>query len=344
MLYFMNDYSEGAHPKILDAINKTNFEQSVGYGLDNYCKEASDLIKKRIGNEDVQVHFLMAGTQTNTIAISAFLKSYEAVISTELGHIAVHETGAIEATGHKIIEMPNEDGKLKPRDIDIAVNKHVDEHMVAPKMVYISNATEVGSIYTKYELEKIREKCDEYGLYLYMDGARLATALTCEENDLSIEDIVRLTDAFYIGGTKNGILFGEALVVKNKELDKNIRYVIKQRGGLLAKGRLLGVQFKTLFENDLYFDIARHTNKMSKKLREGLNKLNFKFVTKSSTNITFVIMPNEIHKELSKICYYEAEEPFDENNMSVRFVTSWATPEEDIEKLLDILKKLKNTL
>lgn len=342
MLYFMNDYSEGAHPRIIDALTKTNMEQHVGYGLDEHCENAKKLIQKRIGKLDADVHFLAAGTQTNTIAISSFLRPYEAVISTELGHIAVHETGAIEATGHKVIEMESADGLLKAEDIDKACNSHVDEHMVLPRLVYISNASEMGSIYTKAHLESIRKKCDDHGLYLYLDGARLANALTCDDNDLTIEDIAKLTDAFYIGGTKNGILFGEALVITNPELKPYMRYTIKQRGGLLAKGRLLGIQFEELFKDDFYFELSKHTNEMSKLLRNGIKKLGYKFVTESSTNLSFVVLPNHIHKELSKHCYYEAEQPFDENNMEARFVTSWATPKEDVEKLIKLLADLNN--
>ncbi|MDY0236900.1 MAG: aminotransferase class I/II-fold pyridoxal phosphate-dependent enzyme [Gudongella sp.] len=341
MLYFMNDYSEGAHPRIIEALAKTNMEQHVGYGLDNYCENAKKLIQKRIGKLDADIHLLVAGTQTNTIAISSFLRPYEAVISTELGHIAVHETGAIEATGHKIIEMPSEDGLLKPEQIDKACNSHVGEHMVLPSLVYISNATEMGSIYKKAQLESIRKKCDEHGLYLYLDGARLANALTCDDNDLTIEDIAELTDAFYIGGTKNGILFGEALVITNPELKHHMRYAIKQRGGMLAKGRLLGIQFEELFKDDLYFELSKHTNEMSKLLRSGIKQLGYELVTESSTNLTFVVLPNHIHEELSKLCFYEAEQPYDENNMEARFVTSWATPKEDIEKLIKLLADFK---
>jgi threonine aldolase len=341
MLYFMNDYSEGAHPRIIEALTKTNMEQHVGYGLDDHSENAKVQIQKRIGRLDADVHFLVTGTQTNTIAISSFLRPYEAVISTELGHIAVHETGAIEATGHKVIEMPSTDGLLKPEDIDKACNSHVDEHMVVPRLVYISNATEMGSIYTKAELEAIRKKCDEHGLYLYLDGARLANALTCDENDLTVEDIAELTDAFYIGGTKNGILFGEALVITNPELKSHMRYAIKQRGALLAKGRLLGIQFEELFKDDFYFELSKHTNEMSKLLRSGVSQLGYEFVTESSTNLTFIVLPNDDHKELSKHCYYEAEQPYDENNMEARFVTSWATPKEDVEKLIKLLADLK---
>lgn len=341
MLYFMNDYSEGAHPRIMAALTATNMEQHVGYGLDAHCENAMALIKKRIGQPDADVHLLMAGTQTNTIALSAFLRPYEAVISTDLGHISCHETGAIEATGHKIIEMPSQDGLLTPEDIDKACKAHVDEHMVLPRVAYISNATETGSIYTKAQLVALRKKCDERGLYLYLDGARLANALTCDDNDLTIEDIATLTDAFYIGGTKNGILFGEALVITNPALKPHMRYAIKQRGGMLAKGRLLGIQFEELFKDEFYFELSKHTNDMSKLLRSGIEALGYEFVTPSSTNLTFVVLPNEIHSELSKQCYYEAEKPFDANNMEARFVTSWATPKEDVESLLLLLAGYK---
>ena len=341
MLYFMNDYSEGAHEKVLNALVKTNMEQHVGYGVDDITYEAAQLIKKRINKPDADVHFLVTGTQTNTIAIAHFLRPYEAVIATELGHISVHETGAIEATGHKIIEMESRDGILTAEMIDAAILKHADEHWVLPKLVYLSNATETGTIYTKSMLEDIRKTCDKYGLYLYLDGARLANALTCEDNDMTIEDIADITDAFSIGGTKNGILFGEALVITNSQLKGNMRFSIKQRGALLAKGRLLGVQFRTLFEDDLYFELAKHTNEMAAILKKGILELGYELVTNTSTNIIFTVLPNNVHSKLSKLCYYEAEHPFDENNMEARFVTSWATPKEDVLELLRLLKELK---
>lgn len=342
MLYFMNDYSEGAHQAILEALTQTNMEQHVGYGQDALTREAITRIKDRIHCPEADVHFLVAGTQTNTIAIAHFLRPYEAVIATDLGHISVHETGAIEATGHKIIEMPSKDGILSPLMIEAAVLKHADEHWVLPKMVYISNATEMGTIYSKAQLKALRETCDKHGLFLYMDGARLANALTASENDLSIEDVAQLTDAFTIGGTKNGILFGEALVITNDRLKENVRFSIKQRGGLLAKGRLLGVQFKRLFENDLYFEIAKHTNAMATLLKNGIKDLGYEFVTPSATNLIFVILPNAVHEKLSKVCYYEAEHPYDANNWEARFVTSWATPKEDVLTLLQYLKDFKH--
>ena len=342
MLYFMNDYSEGAHEKVLNALIKTNMEQHIGYGVDDITNEAAMNIKERINKPDADVHFLVTGTQTNTIAIAHFLRPYEAVIATDLGHVSVHETGAIEATGHKIIEMESVDGLLTSEMIERAILKHADEHWVLPKLVYISNATETGTIYSKKMLEDLRKTCDKYGLYLYLDGARLANALTCEDNDMTIEDIANLTDAFTIGGTKNGILFGEALVITNSHLQAHMRFSIKQRGALLAKGRLLGVQFKALFEDDLYFEIAKHTNQMASILKKGILELGYELVTNSSTNLIFVILPNTVHHELSKRCYYEAEHPYDENNMEARFVTSWATPKEDILELLGLLKSLKN--
>lgn len=343
MLYFMNDYSEGAHEKVLDALVKTNMQQHVGYGVDDITNEAVMLIKKRINHPEADVHFLVTGTQTNTIAIAHFLRPYEAVIATDLGHVSVHETGAIEATGHKIIEMTSKDGLLTTEMIEAAIAKHADEHWVLPKLVYISNATETGTIYTKAKLEDLRKTCDQYGLYLYLDGARLANALTCEDNDMTIEDIAKLTDAFSIGGTKNGILFGEALVITNNHLKAHMRFSIKQRGALLAKGRLLGVQFKALFEEDLYFEMAKHTNAMAAILKNGILELGYELVTNPSTNLIFTKLPNEIHNELSKLCYYEAEHPYDEHHMEARFVTSWATPEEDVLELLRLLKALKRS-
>jgi len=341
MLFFMNDYSEGAHPRVLEALVKTNEVKQVGYGLDDYCKEAINLIKSKVGDTDIDVHLLPAGTLTNLIAIASFLRPYEAVISTRLGHIAVHETGAIEATGHKVIEVDSNDGILRPEDIEKVVSEHVDEHMVLPRLVYISNATEMGTIYSKDMLVKIREKCDEHGLLLYLDGARLANALTCNDADLPLNDISELTDAFYIGGTKNGMLFGEALIISNEDLKKNIRFMIKQRGGLLAKGRLLGIQFIEMFKDDLYFDLARHTNAMAHKLKEGIKALDYELIVEPSTNLIFTKLPNHVHKVLSKECYYEAELPFDKDHMEARFVTSWATDETSIDVLLNRLKELK---
>lgn len=341
MLFFMNDYSEGAHPRIIEAITKTNNVKQIGYGLDEFCKEAKVLLKKRINRKDVDIHFIPAGTLTNLIAISSFLKPYEAVITSKLGHIAVHETGAIEATGHRLIEVASTDGIIRPEQIDEVMLMHVDEHMVLPRLVYISNATEMGTIYDKEALIKLREKCDEYDLLLYIDGARLGNAITCKSSNLTLNDIANLSDAFYIGGTKNGILFGEALVICNPSLKPYIRYSIKQKGGLLAKGRLLGIQFTELFKDDLYFDLSIHTNKMADMLKNGIINLGYKLVTEPSTNLIFTILPNQINDELKEVCHYEAEFPHDLASVEARFVTSWATTEEDVHELLKYLKLLK---
>lgn len=340
MIFFRNDYSEGAHPKILEALVKTNMEQTLGYGEDSYCLEAAQLIKDKIGAPNADVHFLVGGTQTNFTALSSFMRPHEAVISSARGHICVHETGAIEATGHKIIAMPTLDAKIKTSQIEEAVSYHCDEHMVKPKVVYITNSTELGTLYSKAELEEISAKCKEHNLYLYLDGARLASALTAPGSDVTMADLARLTDAFYIGGTKNGLLFGEAIVIINDNLKEDFRYMIKQKGGLLAKGRLLGVQFKTLFEEDLYHQMGKHANDMSEILRNGISSLGYEFFSNSTTNQIFPIFPNELVFQLEKICSFEHEGPVGDKHEAIRFVTSWATPKEDVIKLLEELKKL----
>ncbi|MGN0711382.1 MAG: threonine aldolase family protein [Anaerovoracaceae bacterium] len=337
MIFFMNDYSEGAHPQILKALTETNMEQTVGYGLDPHCMNAAELIKKRIGKPDAAVHFFIGGTETNYTSIAAFLRPHEAVISPARGHICVHETGAVEARGHKIITIPTENAKLNPDLIDEEMRRHEDEHWVKPKMVYISNTTELGTIYKKAELEAIRKKCDKYGLYLYLDGARLASALTSPENDLTIEDIANLTDAFYIGGTKNGALFGEALVILNPKLNEDFRWILKQSGSMLAKGRLLGVQFEEFFKDDLYFKLGQHANDMAKLLRDGIAAKGYRFLTDSPSNQLFPIFPNELVAKLEKEVAFEKEGPVGDNEYSIRFVTSWATPEEDVKKLLELI-------
>jgi threonine aldolase len=340
MIFFRNDYSEGAHPAILEALVKTNDHQTIGYGEDEYCREAADLIRARIGRPDADVHFLVGGTQTNLTALSSFLRPHEAVISPARGHICVHETGAIEATGHKIIAMPTEDAKIRPEQIEEAVQFHCDEHMVKPRVVYITNSTELGTIYTLKELEEIREVSSRHGLYLYLDGARLASALTAPGNDVTLEDLARLTDAFYIGGTKNGMLFGEAIVILNDRLKEDFRYLIKQKGGLLAKGRLLGVQFKATFENDLYFKMGTHANRMATLLRDGIRDLGYGFLVDSPTNQLFPVFPNSLVDKLYEVCSFEEEGPVDGDHRSIRFVTSWATPEADVHRLLEVIRQL----
>ena len=245
MIYLKNDYSEGCLPEVLDALTKTNFEATTGYGEDEYCRDAANKIRAVFGCPDADVHFLVGGTQTNQTAISAFLRPWEAAVGTHLAHIATHETGSIEATGHKVLTACAPDGILTPEMVRDIVAVHDSEHMVKAKLVYISDSTEVGTIYSKAQLTALHDCCRELGLYLYLDGARLASALTSPANDVAPEDLPKLCDAFYIGGTKNGALFGEALVIVNDALKPDFRYGLKQHGGMLAKGRLLGVQFAT---------------------------------------------------------------------------------------------------
>ena len=340
MISFKNDYSEGALPEIIEAMVKSNLEQTVGYGMDEYCVRAAEKIKKRINCPDAQVHFLVGGTQTNQTCISAFLRSYEAVIGVKTAHINVHETGAIEATGHKVIAMEGADGKITPQAIRGAVAYHEDEHMVKPKMVYISDSTEIGTIYHKAELEEISSCCKALGLYLYLDGARLGSALTAEGNDLTLEDIAALTDAFYIGGTKNGALFGEAVVLTNPALQKEFRYSIKQHGGMLAKGRLLGIQFDCLFTDDLFFKAAAHANQMAMKLKKGLADCGITFMADSVTNQQFPIFTEEQTEVLKREFLFEHNGKTEDNKNVIRFCTSWATKEENVEHLLKTVKAM----
>ena len=342
MISFKNDYSEGALPEIMETLVKTNLESTVGYGLDEYCTSAAEKIKKRIGRPDAQVHFLVGGTQANQTCISAFLRTHEAVIGVKTAHINVHETGAIETTGHKVVAVEGKDGKVTPNDIRAAVGYHSDEHMVKPKMVYVSDSTEIGTIYYKKELEEISACCKELGLYLYLDGARLGSALTAEGNDLTIEDIATLTDAFYIGGTKNGALFGEAVVLLNSELQREFRYVIKQHGGMLAKGRLLGIQFDCLFTDDLFFKAGAYANRMAMQLKKGLADCGVEFMADSVTNQQFPIFTNEEIALLGKEFLFEYNDKIDENRTAIRFCTSWATKEEAIERLIAAVKSFRN--
>jgi len=339
MISFKNDYSEGALPEILEALVKTNLEQTVGYGMDEYCVSAAEKIKKKINRPDAQVHFLVGGTQTNQTCISAFLRSHEAVIGVETAHINVHETGAIESTGHKVVTVRGMNGKVTPKDIWDAVAYHSDEHMVKPKMVYISNSTEIGTIYYKKELEAISACCRELGLYLYLDGARLGSALTAEGNDLAMEDIAALTDAFYIGGTKNGALFGEAVVLLNPALQKEFRYAIKQHGGMLAKGRLLGIQFDCLFTDDLFFKAGAHANSMAMKLKQGFAECGVSFFADSVTNQQFPILKQKEAEALGREFLFEYNGKAGADDV-IRFCTSWATKEADVDYLIETVKRI----
>lgn len=341
MYSFINDYSEGAHPRILDALYKLNLEQNIGYGEDDYSIRAKEALKNHIKNNEVDIHFIPGGTQTNLLVISSFLRPHECVISVETGHINVHETGAVEATGHKVVIIPDKDGKLTPELLIKAIKYHSDEHMVKPGMVYLSNTTELGTIYTKTELMAIRDICLKHGLILFLDGARLGSALTCENNDLELLDLVKLTDVFSIGGTKNGALLGEALIIVKNELKKDFRYLIKQRGAMMAKGFVLGLQFEELFRDNLYFELASHSNKMAKRIADTLKECGYDFYATPCSNQLFPIMPNKLLKELSKEFGYMVLYQIDENYSVVRLVTSWATSIESVDRFCEFLKSIE---
>lgn len=335
---FKNDYSEGAHEHILKTLSSTNLYQEEGYGEDRYCKEAMDLIRKKIKSPGADIHFVSGGTQANLIIISSILKPYESIIAAATGHIAVHETGAIEATGHKINTVLTNDGKLTVEHIQSVLDIHTDEHMVKPGAVFISNSTEVGTIYTKKELKEISRFCKNNKLYLHLDGARIGSAMTSEKNDLSLAELAKLVDVFYIGGTKNGALLGEAIVIINNKLKENFRFHLKQKGALLAKGRILGIQFLELFKDDLYFNLAKHANNMASKLAEGIKKLNYGFLTEPVSNQIFPVLPNKLIERLSKKYEFYVWSKVDNKNSSVRLVTSWATKEEVVNQFIEDLE------
>jgi threonine aldolase len=335
MYSFKNDYSEGAHQKILEALIKYNNTQEEGYGLDRYTENAIKSIQNLLGDSDSDIHLISGGTQTNLIAISGFLRPHEACIAASTGHIATHETGAIEATGHKILTVNSNDGKLVPELIDLVLVEHHFEHMVKPKLVYISNPTELGTVYSRDELKNLYDYCHSKGLLLYADGARLGAALTIKGADVTLKDMNSFTDAFFIGGTKIGALLGEALVIKNCNLKEEFRYLIKQRGALLAKGRILGIQFNELFKDNLYFDLALHSNKMAELLREGLKASGCDFLVDSPTNQIFPIMKNSIIEKLYERFMFYTWEKINEEYSAVRLITSWATSKEAINDFLD---------
>lgn len=330
MYSFKDDYSEGAHPRILNALIESNLSQMKGYGEDDYSKEAIELIKKRIKRRDIDIHLFCGGTQTNLTVIGAFLRPHEAVIAPNTGHILVHETGAIEATGHKILSCDVDNGKLDVAHIKAVLDLHTDEHMVKPKMVYISNPTEIGSIYSKSELQQISQFCESNNLFLYLDGARLGSALCSEENDLELSDLSNLVDAFYIGGTKNGALLGEALVICRDSLKEDFRFYIKQKGGLLAKGRVLGIQFLELFRDDLYFELAKHANTMASLIKNEIKRAGYSFLTHSPSNQIFPILPNWLISKLQENYSFYVWQKIDADHSAIRIVTSWATRENEV--------------
>jgi threonine aldolase len=340
MYSFRNDYSEGAHPDILSALIQHNSAQEEGYGMDVHSQRAIALLRTQVGDKNAEVHLLSGGTQTNLIAISSFLRPHEACITASTGHIATHETGAIEATGHKLLAVDAPDGKLNPELIDPVLLEHHFEHMVKPRLVYISNPTELGTVYSKEELEKLRDYCTKKNLLIYMDGARLGNALTCRGADLTLEEIYQFTDAFFVGGTKNGALLGEALVIRNASIRSDIRYLIKQRGGLLAKGRVLGIQFEALFKDNLYFDLARHANTMAQNLVTELQNSGCTFWLDSPTNQIFPILDNRAIDALAGSFGFYVWAKIDADHSAIRLVTSWATTDEAVKEFVAGYKKV----
>ena len=341
MLSFESDYTEGAHRAILDKLIETNYDQQPGYGEDAYSISARKKIAQATGTDAEDIYFITGGTQTNQIVIDTMLAPYEGVVAAVTGHVAAHEAGAIEYTGHKVLTVPQYLGKLKASDVkDLVETFYHDanhEHMVFPGMVYISHPTEYGTLYTKQELEEISKVCHEYNLPLFLDGARLGYGLMSNDTDVTLEDIAELTDVFYIGGTKVGALCGEAVVFTKNNTPKHFVNLIKKHGALLAKGRLNGVQFDTLFTDDLYFKISKHAIDMAEKLKKIFSDKGYKFYIDSPTNQQFFIVDNKKLEELQKHVRYGFWEKYDDTHTVVRFATSWATKEEDVEKLKDLL-------
>lgn len=342
MLYFDSDYMAGAHPEVLQALVDTNLEHTVGYGNDTYSERARELLRRAIGVDDAQVMFLVGGTQTNATAIDGVLRRHEGVLAAESGHIAVHESGAIEASGHKVLTLPHRDGKVSAEDVARYIREfYADEtyqHMVAPGMLYISQPTEYGTVYSLRELEMLSTVCHDNNIPLYIDGARLGYGIMAEGADFTLKDIARLADIFYIGGTKVGTLFGEALVVTNKSLLTNLFPLVKQHGALLAKGRLLGLQFEALFSDGLYERIGRHAVAMAVRIREAFRRAGYEVVIESPTNQQFFRLPNDVIDRLREQVSFDYWGPRGEHDSVVRFVTSWATTEQSVEMLEGILK------
>lgn len=344
MKHFECDYTQGAHPKIIEQLANTNLEQTTGYGEDEYCKRAAERILEKCNAKDSYVQFLVGGTQTNATVISAALKPWQGVLSADTGHINVHETGAIEAYGHKVLTLQGTNGKIFATQVeDYCIHHNEDdskEHTVQPGMVYISNPTEVGTIYTKQELMDLYQVCKLNNLYLFLDGARLGYGLMAESNDITLEDYAKYTDVFYIGGTKVGALFGEAVVIQNEVLKKDFRYVIKQHGAMLAKGRLLGIQFQTLFEHDLYETISKNAIDAAMRIKLAFLQKGISLFMDSPTNQQFPILSEKQREQLAKKYIFSFWEKIDDNNSAVRFCTSWATTKEEIDELVEEILKL----
>lgn len=341
MILFYCDYLEGCHPEILKRLQETNLDQTPGYSADKYCDEARAIIKDMCGTPDADVHFLVGGTQTNATVIASILRPHQGALCASSGHINVHETGAIEHSGHKVLPIEAQSGKITAAQVNAVMEAHFNdpsaEHMVQPGILYISYPTELGTIYSKQELLDIRKVCTRWNLPLYIDGARLGYGLESSECDLTIKDIAAIADIFYIGGTKQGALFGECVVIRKESLKKDFRYIIKQNGGLMAKGRLLGIQFSTLFTDGLYFRIARNADRLAEKLTEALKSKGYSFLAESPTNQVFPILSDETARRLSKDFGFEIWGKTDDTHIATRFCTSWATTEEQIDALIAAL-------
>lgn len=341
MLNFVNDYAEGAHEKILDRLRETNLESTPGYGNDSFCERAQQKIREACGCDTADIYFLVGGTQSNQVVIDSMLRDYEGVIAAVTGHISTHEAGAIESTGHKVLGLPHKEGKLQPDMVkryitDFYADASYD-HMVFPGMVYISHPTEYGTLYTRQELKDLSAVCREYGIPLYLDGARLGYGLACADTDVSLPDIAELCDVFYIGGTKVGALCGEAVVFTKENTPRHFPTLMKQHGALLAKGRLLGLQFDVLFTDGLYLEIGQHALKMAALLKKAFREKGYRFYIESPTNQIFIILEDRQMEQLQKKVNFSFWERLDEEHTVVRFVTSWATGEDAVRGLISIL-------
>lgn len=344
MLYFNNDYNEICHPAVLKKMTELVSIQMPGYGMDDCCAKAAQMIRQKCNAPKAAVHFLVGGTQANLTVIAASLRPHQGVIAADSGHINVHETGSIEATGHKVISVPSKDGKVNAKLAEKIVKEQRTsedaEHIVQPKMVYISNPTEYGTLYTLDELKELSQMCKENGLYLFVDGARMGYGLAAAGNDITLSDYATLCDAFYIGGTKCGAMFGEAVVITNPSVAEDFRYLIKQRGGMLAKGWLLGAQYEALLTDDLYEKIAAHANKLADKIRSTLHGLGYDLYLPGTTNQIFVTLPDEALAKLSKNFVYATWEKADQSHTTVRFCTSWATTQKNVDVLCTALEEV----
>ena len=335
---FKDDYSEGCHPSILDLLAQTNLLQQNGYGEDEFSLQAKDFIHRQLNNPASKIHFVSGGTQANLIVISALLRPHESVIAAASAHISTNEAGAIEAQGHKVNTILSQDGKIKPGDmLQVLAQHHHTPHVVKPKLVYISNATELGTHYTLSELKAIYEFCQAHDLYLFMDGARLGNAL--QVGDMSLADVAKYTDVFYLGGTKNGALLGEAIIINRLELQIDFDFFIKQKGAMLAKGRVLGIQFLALFQDGLYDQLAHHANQLAQKIKHAMTEKGINFLVQTETNQIFPILPNSLINSLKEQYDFHEWKEMDDEFTAIRLVTSWATPEYVVEEFIAFFNK-----